>query len=430
MDGLARRALVLDRGLQFAFQIELGDLAAGSVEERVVVGRRGGTVNIGDLIGRLRGLRGAVDAEGREADGAVAQRVEEVAAKVGAELALRYKERVVGALVGGDDRAEEAEVVGVEVRRQDVDGGRGRLPDGDIGLLRAAGGILLTGRGAVAILQRVDGIGEPDVAVHRQRVHGLARGCNLADVVRGGVGGEALVGVGAKGFAPCAAGGQVHGARELRGNGRVKLLLRGGAEVADGADRAGLVLHLNHNDGVLRGVDCLDVTEQRGEGCLIGFEVGHRVGAHHIQQLAVGVLLARVGLRVGLDPLRNVVVLPVLPCSEPEQYEVELVLARLCNQQVHVGEVECPLGGLHLLPVDGGLDGVHMHGFSSAPGGGKRRGPRAGVVDLAAQDEERLAIDDKCVASILLLQMGNVAGLGRSDRGEERSEEDPQNRCD
>ena len=66
------------------------------------------------------------------------------------------------------------------------------------------------------------GVGEPDVAVHRQRVLGLARCGDLANVVRGGVGGEALVGVWAEGLAPVAAGGQVKGAREVCGDGRVK----------------------------------------------------------------------------------------------------------------------------------------------------------------------------------------------------------------
>ncbi len=245
-------------------------------------------------IGDFRRLL-VVDAEGREADGTMAQGIEEVTAEVGAELALGDEERVVGAAVGGDDGAEEGEIVGVEVGGEDVDGGRGGLPDGDVGLLRAAGGILLTGAGAVAVLQRVDGVGEPDVAVHRQGVLGLACGGDLADVVRGGVGGEGFVGVGAEGLGPVASSGQVHGASEVRGNGRVKLLLRGGAEVADGADGAGLVLHLNHDDGVLGGVDGLDVTQERGEGCLIGVEIGGRVGAHHVEQLAVGVLLARVG---------------------------------------------------------------------------------------------------------------------------------------
>ena len=114
-------------------------------------------------------------------------------------------------------------------------------------------------------------------------------------------------------------------------------------------------------------VDGLDVTQKRGEGSLIGVEIGGRVGTHHVQQLAVGVLLARVGLGVGLDPLRNVVVLAVLPGAEPEQDEVEVVLARLRDQQVHVGEVECALGGLDLLPVDGGLDSIGVHGFGCAP---------------------------------------------------------------
>ena len=152
--------------------------------------------------------------------------------------------------------------------------------------------------------------------------------------------------------------------------------------------------------------------QESGEGCLIGFEIGRRVGAHDVQQLAVGVLLAWVGLGVGLNPLGDVVVLAVLPCAEPEEDEAEVVLAGLSDEQVHIGEVECALGGLHLLPVDGGLDGIGVHGFGGAPGGGKGRGPGAGVVDLAAEQKERLAIDNQGEAVVSLLKMGNLVGLG------------------
>ncbi len=112
-------------------------------------------------------------------------------------------------------------------------------------------------------------------------------------------------------------------------------------------------------------------------------------------------------------------VLAVLPCAEPEQDEVEVVLARLRDQQVHVGEVEGALGGLDLLPVDGGLDGIGVHGFGGAPRTGKGRGPCAGVVDLAAEDEERLAVDDEGEAAILLLKVGNVVDWIGPDRQQE-----------
>ena len=171
------------------------------------------------------------------------------------------------------------------------------------------------------------------------------------------------------------------------------------------------------------------MAQKRGKGCLVGVEVGGGVGAHHVEQLAVGVLLARVGAGVGLDPLRNVVVLPVLPCAEPEQDDAEVVLARLRDQQVHVGEVECAFGGLHLLPVDGGLDGIGVHGLGCAPHTGKGRGPCAGVADLAPEDEERLAVDDEGEAAVPLLQAGKVAGLGRGDGSEEHGKDKSQNRC-
>ena len=64
---------------------------------------------------------------------------------------------------------------------------------------------------------------------------------------------------------------------ERRRNGGFKLLLRGGRKIADGAHRTRFVLHLDHDDGVLCAVNLFQVVEQRGEGMLVGLEVGGRV---------------------------------------------------------------------------------------------------------------------------------------------------------
>ena len=229
--------------------------------------------------------------------------------------------------------------------------------------------------------------------------------------MRGGVGLEALVGVGGEGLGP-GAGAEMEGAGEVGGDVGFEGLLRGGGEVADGADGAGLVLDLDHDDGVLRAVDGLEVLHEGGEGGDVGGEVVGGAGRHDVEQLAVCGLLARVGFGVGLDPLGDVVVLAVLPGAEPEEHEAEMVFARLVDEEVDVAEVEGALGGLHLLPVDGRLGGVDVHGLEGAPRGGEGGGPGAGVVDLRAEHEEWLAIDDHGEMAVALFNVGDVGGLG------------------
>ena len=105
-------------------------------------------------------------------------------------------------------------------------------------------------------------------------------------------------------------------------------------------------------------------------------------------------------------------VLAVFPGAEPQEHKAEVVLACLVDEEVHVAKVECPFRWLNLLPVDRCFDCVGVHGFGGAPGGGQGRRPGAGVVDLAAKQEERLSVDNKSEAIVALLKMGDIVGLG------------------
>src|SRR5260370_23582182 len=149
-----------------------------------------------------------------------------------------------------------------------------------------------------------------------------------------------------------------------------------------------------------------------GEGVLVGFEVGRGVGREHVQDFAVGVQLAGILFGIGLDPLRYVVCLAVLPGSEPEQNEVEVVLTCTVYEQIHVGEVELALFGLHLLPVDGRFDGVDMKGVECRPYLWQSAGPRTGVIDLSTEDKEGFAFDDHGKVAVLFLQTRHVVGQG------------------
>ena len=66
----------------------------------------------------------------------------------------------------------------------------------------------------------------------------------------------------------------MQGLGDLRRNIGFKLLLRHGGEVAHRAQRAGLVLQLHHDDGVLGAVDLAEVGHQVREGRGVGVVVG------------------------------------------------------------------------------------------------------------------------------------------------------------
>src|ERR1035441_9189800 len=256
MNGLAGGPFLFDRSIELALKIELSDLCLGSIEQSVILcgihrtdGCSGGRTQAAEAsnlrrrpVCRLGGLRWAVDAEGREADGTMTKRIEEVTTEGGVKMAFRKEERVVGAAIGGYDIAEKREVVGVEIWREDIDRRRGCLPDCDVGLLRSAGWIFLASARAIAVFQRVDGISKPHVAVHGERILGLARSRHFVDVVCGGIRSEALVRVRAKRRDPVP-GPEVERAGKVRRGIGLKGLLRGGREVSDGADRTRLILH-------------------------------------------------------------------------------------------------------------------------------------------------------------------------------------------
>ena len=89
------------------------------------------------------------------------------------------------------------------------------------------------------------------------------------------------------------------------------------------------------------------------------------------------ILLAWILLRVGLNPLGNVVVLAVLPGAEPEQDQLQVVLTRTVYEQIYVGEVELAGRGLHHFPIDGCLDRVDVEVCKRGPDIGKGTRPGA-----------------------------------------------------
>ena len=116
----------------------------------------------------------------------------------------------------------------------------------------------------------VEGVAEGYVDVHGQWVFGFAGGGYVVDEGRDGPGVEELVGVFAEDLMP-GAGGFAEGGQELRGDLAGDELVGSGGEVADAAVGAGLVLDLDHENGVLR-VFGLEGVHEGGEGGGVGFE--------------------------------------------------------------------------------------------------------------------------------------------------------------
>jgi hypothetical protein len=171
---------------------------------------------------------------------------------------------------------------------------------------------------------------------------------------------------------------------------------------------------------VLCAVDVVEVMQESGESMLIGLDVGRGIGGKDLDRLAALVDHPGVMGRIGLDPLGHVVHLAVLPGAEPEQVETHVMIAGLVDEQVDGGEIELPRLGLHLLPVDGSLDRVGVHAFDDRPHLGQGGGPRAGVIDLAAENEEGGAIDDERVAAVVGDHMRSFLGIDRENEGGER----------
>ena len=91
--------------------------------------------------------------------------------------------------------------------------------------------------------------------------------------------------------------------------------------------------------------------------------------------------------------------------------------ARAFDELIHIDEIKLPFGALDLLPVNGGFNGVSVESGHGIPYLRKFAGPGAGVVNLSAENEERLAVHQKCESAIFLDQLGSI---GREGRGQEK----------
>ncbi len=103
-----------------------------------------------------------------------------------------------------------------------------------------------------------------------------------------------------------------------------------------------------------------------------------------------------------------------------------MVIARLGDDGVDDMEIELALRGLDLVPLHRHEQGIGVAGHKLRPQRRQEgRVRRRRIAQLAAQDQVRLAVDDKLLRRTLCRQTGQGRGVGccaQSPGGEDRQE--------
>ena len=117
--------------------------------------------------------------------------------------------------------------------------------------------------------------------------------------------------------------------------------LRGeGRAVAGNRMHAHLVFDLDHDDRVLPAIHFLDMPHEGGKGLGVGIAVVVAEGAEFLDALESLELGAREPLEIPFHPVGRVTGQAVLPASEPEQHDTQVVLPRILDRGVHLLEIE------------------------------------------------------------------------------------------
>ena len=101
----------------------------------------------------------------------------------------------------------------------------------------------------------------------------------------------------------------------------------------------------------------------------------------------------------------------VLPASEPQKNEPQIIAFRVADLAVHEGKIEFTFLGFGQFPIDDAQDGVDMDGREPGPDRLQVIGSGGiGIAQFSRQHQKRLAIDDQLGGGALLLKMGNGRG--------------------
>src|SRR5208337_5680120 len=121
---------------------------------------------------------------------------------------------------------------------------------------------------------------------------------------------------------------------QLWGHGGGKGLVGSGGVVASVAENADFVLNLHHDDRVVAAVDLAKVLHNRGEGPRVRVACGIGIAGNGAKNTGFVVAQhdARKAFGVLLDPNRRVAGQTVLPGSQPQEDNADVLLARLRQQ--------------------------------------------------------------------------------------------------
>ena len=171
------------------------------------------------------------------------------------------------------------------------------------------------------------------------------------------------------------------------------------------------VLHLDHEDRVLLPVHFLDVPHQRGKGACVGVPVRIAERGKQFDGLPIPYLDARKALEVLLHPVGRVAGGSVLPTSEPQKHQTQVVAPCIPDRAVHCAEVELGFPRFDLVPGNARQDGVELGLGELGPNrlhvlqtGG------AAVVQFPGQHQKGLAVYDQLGGRPLLLQVRDIRG--------------------
>ena len=153
------------------------------------------------------------------------------------------------------------------------------------------------------------------------------------------------------------------------------------------------------------------MSHESGEGRLVRFQRGGRKGRRRVHRLSVLVHHVRVTVGSQLHPLRHIVLASVLPGSEPEQHQAQVMLASLFQHGINCRVVVLALPRFKLLPVDRHLDRIDVEVFHGGPHLWKHVQPGAGVMHLGAQHQIRSVVHEEGEASVLFHDARNWALL-------------------
>src|SRR5882672_8413509 len=108
-------------------------------------------------------------------------------------------------------------------------------------------------------------------------------------------------------------------------------------------DDTDFIFDLHHEDGVRFSIGLAEVTHESREGTRVrianrGVERGKPLSAPAIARLDT-----RKPIEIRLDPCRRIAGIGVFPCAEPQDNELQVVLAGSLEKTIHALEIESSL---------------------------------------------------------------------------------------